>query len=133
MSWETRLFTNISYNRKTYNSIYEVDADIEACDRMIKYCKDQLLTLAVCTEPKKMIDSDTDVLTWISTTVNNILEDLEEEYVTKFKLEILKSSWNECHNVDGLAISPPDNIHWNTSFLDGDFVKTDKPTDEDGC
>lgn len=133
MGWETNLFTNIRYNRKTYNSLYEVQDDIKECERLISYFKNQLQTLAACTEPKKIMDEDSDPLTWVSTTVDRILEDLEEAYEEKFKLRILEDSWDECHNKDGLAISPPKDIHWNTSYLDGDFINTDKNPKANEC
>lgn len=126
MSWETSLFTHIDYNRKTYNSHSEVLDDLESCEREIRYFKDQLQTLVACTEPRKIMEEDADPLTWMSTTFRSIMDDLEECYYEKFKLELLSNNWDKCHNEKGLAISPPDDVHWDSSFLDGDFVNTDK-------
>ena len=53
--------------------------------------------------------------------------DLIEEYsIELYKLNILLSNWDACHDESGLAINPPDGIGWQTAFLDGDFVRTIK-------
>lgn len=51
--------------------------------------------------------------------------DLIEEYsIELYKLNILLSNWDTCHDESGLAISPLEGIDWKTTFLDGDFIKT---------
>ena len=132
MGWSTELFCNISFNRKTYNSIYEVEKDIDECKSMIQLYIDKLRTLAVMTEPQKMINckdcegNPIDPIDLINTEFNRIVEEMDDYKYDLFKLEYLRDNWKYCHNDKGLAIDPPENIQWDTAFLDGDFVKTVK-------
>ena len=56
MGWSTELFCNISFNKKTYNSLYDVERDIEECKDLMKVCVDKLRALALMTEPQKMLN-----------------------------------------------------------------------------
>jgi hypothetical protein len=59
------------------------------------------------------------------------MEALDDLYYDKTKLEFLIDNWDNCHNEEGLGINPPDEIEWNTAYIDGDFVRTIKyPTEE---
>lgn len=130
MSWETRLFTWISYNRKTYNHKYEVVSDIEQLDNLITFCKNKLRNLVMMTEPQKFCGED-DPLYYLENNYSEVMEELEECIIERDRLHILLGSWDECHNKEGLAINPPDNINYDTAFLDGDFILTVKhPTNE---
>lgn len=130
MSWQTDLFTNITFNRKTYNSLGEVESDYDKVCNMIKHFEGDLRSLALITEPKKFCDEEQDPLWFLKHKVEECLEELEDLYVEKYKLELLISEWNHCHNEEGYAIPRPENIHWNSSFLDGDFVKTKENKDD---
>ena len=57
---------------------------------------------------------------------NSNLELIEEYTITLYKLNLLLENWDSCHNEEGLAINPPNNITWKTAFLTGDFVNTVK-------
>ena len=132
MGWVTDLFCNIVFNRKTYNSKYEVESDFEELDKLINATVRRLTDLAIMTEPNKFFtDPDLDILSSISTEVRDQLEELEEYYIERYKLSLLLEYWDDCHNEDGLAINPPDNIDWKTAYLDGDFVKTVKRPNEE--
>ena len=130
MGWSTELFCNISFNRKTYNSIYEVEKDIDECKSMIQLYIDKLRTLAVMTEPQKMLnckdceENDIDPIDVINTEFNRIIEELDDYKFELFRLEYLRDNWEYCHNKEGLAINPPKDISWDTAYLDGDFVRT---------
>lgn len=124
MGWSTELFTNITYNRKSYNHLSEVESDYENVCDMIKHCEEDLRSLALITEPKKFCDEEQDPMWYLTYKVNENLKELEELYIEKFKLGILIDEWKNCHDEEGYAVPHPENIHWNTAFLDGDFIRT---------
>ena len=130
MGWSTELFCNISFNRKTYNSLYEVEKDIDECKSMIQFYIDKLRALALMTEPQKMMNCkdsegfDLNPIDAINTEFDSIVEELDEYKFELFRLEYLRDNWEYCHNKEGLAINPPKDISWDTAYLDGDFVKT---------
>lgn len=128
MGWSTDLFCNITFNKETYNYLYEVENRIEDLQKCIAVCKEELRDLAIMTEPNKFFDSEENdsIYGAVSQRVTDNLEILEEYIVELYKLYLLKDNWKECHNEEGLAIAPPDNIKWDSAFLDGDFVKSDK-------
>ena len=134
MGWSTELFCNISYNRETFNSKYEVEDKLNTINKYINNCKKTLRDLAIMTEPNNFFndDSDSDPYNQITINFEDTIELLEEYYIEKYKLLLLLDNWENCHNKEGLAIYPPDNIDWNTAYLHGDFVKSTKyPTDKD--
>lgn len=126
MGWSTELFCNISFNRKSYNSLHEVEEDIEEAKRGVASCKETLRNLALITEPEKFYDKEefNSPIAWVEESLSSSLELLEEYYRELERLEILKDNWDNCHDEKGLAINPPDNINWDTAFLEGDFVKS---------
>lgn len=134
MSWSTELFCNISYNRETFNSKYEVEDKLNTVNRYINDCKKVLRDLAIMTEPNKFFNDNPNSDPYNQITINfeDTIELLEEYYIEKYKLLLLLDNWENCHNKEGLAIYPPDNIDWNTAYLHGDFIKSTKyPTDKD--
>ena len=132
MGWSTELFCNISYNRKTFNSKIEVEDEISDLDNRIESCKKVLRDMALMTEPSKFVDNNTNPYYFVTEQVEDNLELLEEYIIERYKLLILLDSWDNCHNKEGLAIYPPDNVNWNTAYLHGDFVKSTKyPTNKD--
>lgn len=130
MGWSTELFCNISFNRKTYNSLDEVESDIEETKDILQRYKDKIKAYAVMTEPDKMIKFDDEsydnLLSQVDGEVSDMLEEMEEYYYELIKLEYLRDNWNNCHTKEGLAINAPEEITWETAYLDGDFVKTVK-------
>lgn len=128
MGWSTELFCNITFNKQTYNTLYEVKDRIEELTQEIDYYKNILRNYAMMTEPNKMLslEEGESPIDKISISLNNIFEGLEDAYTERYKLYILEENWSECHNEEGLAINPPENINWKTAFLDGDFIKSIK-------
>lgn len=130
MGWSTELFCNISFNKKTYNSLYEVEKDIEECKDLMQVCLDKLRAFAIMTEPQKMLNCEDcegntiDPIDIITTEFNRLIEEYNEYQYDLIKLKYLKDSWEYCHNEKGLAINPPEGISWKTAYLDGDFVRT---------
>ena len=130
MGWSTELFCNISFNRKTYNSLYEVESDIEEMKDILQRYKDKIKAYAVMTEPDKMIKFDDEsydnLLSQVNDEVSDMLEEMEKQYYELIKLEYLRDNWDNCHTKEGLAINAPEEITWETAYLDGDFIKGTK-------
>ena len=130
MGWSTELFCNISFNRKTYNSLGEVESDIEEMKDILQRYKDKIKAYAVMTEPDKMIKFDDEsydnLLSQVNDKVSDMLEEMEEYYYELIKLEYLRDNWDNCHTKEGLAINAPEEITWETAYLDGDFIKGTK-------
>lgn len=129
MSFETSLFCRITFNRKTYNSIYDVESDIEDIKDSIDNIKNDILSLALITEPKKYCTEDEDTISYMTKRVKDNLDNLEELYLELNDLYHLKDNWKDCHNDKGLAIPLPDNIDYDSAFLEGDFIRTIKKQD----
>lgn len=126
MSWETNLFCNIIYNRETFNSKGEVERKLEGLNNEIGKLEGEIKSLSLMTEPEKFFNKEEDILYQVTTRVSDLLEELEELHIERYKLEILLANWSYCHDENGLAIDPPEGVSWDTAFLDGDFVKTVK-------
>ena len=130
MGWSTELFCNISFNHKTYNSLGEVESDIEETKDILQRYKDKIKAYAVMTEPDKMIKFDDEsydnLLSQVNDEVSDMLEEMEEYYYELTKLEYLRDNWDNCHTKEGLAINAPEEITWETAYLDGDFIKGTK-------
>ena len=124
MGWETNLMVHLRYNRKSYQSKYEVERDLEDVNDMIKYHSNKLYSLAMMTEPKKFMEEDADPLQWISNEVRDSLEELEEYYIDKYKLEMLIEYWDKCHTKEDEPIHAPESIGWDDAYIDGDFILT---------
>ena len=116
MGWSTELFCNISFNRKSYNSLSEVGDDIETAKKIIQLYKDKIRAYAVMTEPDKMVKFDDErydnLLMQIDGEVSDMLEEMEEYYDELFRLQYLWENWENCHTKDGLAINAPEEITW---------------------
>lgn len=131
MGWGTNLTTQLYYSRKTYNSKYEVQQDYDDEDKMINTLKSELKNLAIMTEPQKWIPKDElescDPMYYISNRVEQILQDLEDAIIDKWRYGILLDNWENCHNQDtGLGKEEPEDWKYDTAYISGDFVKTDK-------
>lgn len=114
MGRSTDLFCNISFNKKSYNSLSEVESDIDDIRRKISSCKYNLRTLAFMTEPNKFYDRENydSAIDWIRDEFENNILLLDELQYDLLKLEYLRDNWKNCHNDEGLAISFPESIDW---------------------
>lgn len=126
MSFETSLFCRITFNRATYNNIYDVESDIAELKDNIDIIKNDILSLVLITEPKKYCPEDEDPISYMTKRLKDNFEAFEEAYSELNDLYYLKANWKECHNDKGLAIPLPDNITYDSAFLEGDFIKTIK-------
>ena len=128
MGFATNLFCNITFNRETYNSLYEVDNRIKELEECLNTCKKEIRDLAMMTEPDKFYNKESysSPYEFVYKVLEEDFELIEEYNVELYKLYILKENWKKCHDENGLAIDPPDCISWDTAFLNGDFVQTVK-------
>lgn len=127
MGWSTELFCNISFNRKSYNFLYEVQEDLAEVDKMIKFNENKIRALAVMTEPSKMITLEDEYSSYLDEALrqaDQALEDLRGYYMDHDNLTLLIENWDNCHDDKGLAIEPPEGVSWDKAYLYGDFVKS---------
>lgn len=129
MGWSTKLFCNISFNRETFNSKIKVQDKIEETKMYLQNAKDHLRDLLMMTEPGKFCPENCDPLIWMRNEFQDSIEEIEDYSVELYKLNLLLTNWDSCHNDSGLAINHPDGINYNTAFLDGDFIRTVKYPD----
>ena len=126
MSWNTRLFCSIEFNRETFNSKEEVQDRIEELEMYLQNSKDHLRDLLMMTEPSKFCPENYDPLIWMRNEFQDAVDTIEEYSIDIYKLNLLLTNWDSCHNEDGLAINPPDEVTYKTAYLNGDFVNSVK-------
>ena len=128
MGLETRLTTTLYFNKQTYDALYKVENALEETNNMISYFENKLKNLVTITEPKKFCEDDQDPLWWIQNEAKEALEELEELYINRFKLQCLKGDWKSCHTEDNEPIHPPKELcngeYGECSYIDGDFILT---------
>lgn len=120
MSWSTELYCNISFNRETFNNKYEVEESLSSIKEDIASYEEELKALVYMTEPQKFYKVEDNMYYELRSRVNELLELLSDSYIQEYKLNLLLYNWDKCHDKDGLAIAPPDNLK---AYLWGDFVE----------
>lgn len=133
MGWSTELFCNLSFNKKTYNSLLEVENDIDEINMILNNIKSTLRQLAYITEPEKFYSKDDydSPGDYIESELSRCLDELDDYYFDLVKLEYLRDNWRNCHDKDGFAIEPPTPMDWETAYITGDFIRTRKNNVED--
>lgn len=129
MGWSTDLFCTLSFNRKTYNHRYEVESDLDEARAIKRTSKERLRELAFMTEPQKFCHPEETAAEYLSNELYSCFEGLEDALREEFMLECLLDNWDSCHNDKGQAVYGPKEVKWDSAFLRGDFVKTDKDTE----
>lgn len=120
MSWSTELYCNVSFNRETFNTKYEVEQALENVKADIISYEEEIKALVYMTEPQKFYNVEDNMYYELRSRTNELLELLSENYIMQYKLSLLLYNWDKCHDKDGLAIAPPDDIK---PYLWGDFIK----------
>lgn len=124
MGWGTNFYLCHYFSRKTYNRKSEVLDDLKEAEKCKLAVENELTQLAFITEPSKFVEEEYSVIEYL----NNRLQELFEEYfqaVTDIVwLSELVESWDNCHDIEGLAIPNPDSYAYEKNYLDGDFVRT---------
>lgn len=135
MSWSTNFWTMVSINRETINSKEQLERMIEEKTKLKNHLLNSIRALVFMTEPQKFMSNDYEgnAEWYLNERCDELFEFLEEVNYDLYRLELLENCWDECHDKEtGLAIDPPENIDYNTSYCNGDFVKTVKyPTGSD--
>lgn len=121
MGFGTYLYTGIYFNRETYNSKHQVEAALEETRDRIEQARKELTKLAFMTEPKKFCGEDESPEGYLSRTLADVIEELEDSVIKEYKLTILLDDWDETHDSEGKAIRPSD--EGRKPFICGDFVE----------
>lgn len=129
MSQSTRLYTRITFFDKNYNSKCEVENDLENARERLARLRQRMMYFALMTEPKKFASDMETPEYYVENNVQVLMDEIQDEALGIWKLEILLDRWDECHTKDGLGKYPPDEA--KHTYIDGSFVFTDKyPTKE---
>ena len=104
MGWETNVITQISFNKETYDSIYKVEEEIDFCNKRIQEIVNKLMIYSTSRPQDILINRGEATLETIQEDVEEMLDLLEEYFVRKNDLEILKDNF-KC--VDGDFIDNP--------------------------
>lgn len=123
MSWETTLYTGISFSRETYDSKYKVEDALFKVNNSIKKYESDLKNLIFITEPKKFCDEEENPMYWLSNESDNIMTELKQLYVEKFKLELLLENFDKAYDKHKNQFKPlPDGFKWDDAYIDGDYI-----------
>ena len=104
MGWETNVITQISFNKETYDSIYKVEEEIDFCNKRIQEIVNKLMIYSTSRPQDILLNRGEATLETIQEDIEDKLELLEEYFVKRNALEILKENF-KC--VDGDYIDNP--------------------------
>ena len=104
MGWETNVITQISFNKETYNSIYKVEEEIDFCNKRIQDIVNKLMIYSTSRPQDILLNREEATLETIQEDVEEMLDLLEEYFIKRSDLEILKDNF-KC--VDGDYIDNP--------------------------
>lgn len=124
MSYSTDLWCCISFLRKTYKTKEDVQEDLEEARNNIRAAKETITKLVYMTEPNKFFKASggESVLDIVAEELQSAFDSLEEAQIEECRLTILLDEWENCHDENGKAIQPPDNIDCMTAFISGDYL-----------
>ena len=75
------------------------------------------------TEPSKFFNFGSEsAMELINYELQSAFDSLEEAQIEECRLTILLDEWENCHDENGKAIKPPDNIDCMTAFISGDYL-----------
>lgn len=124
MSYGTDLWCCISFLRKTYKTKGDVQEDLDDARDSIRTAKETITKLVYMTEPNKFFNSGSEsAMELVNYELQSAFDSLEEAQAEECRLMILLDEWENCHDSDGKAIQPPDNIDCMTAFISGDYLK----------
>ena len=124
MSYSTDLWCCISFLRKTYKTKGDVQEDLDDARDSIRTAKETITKLVYMTEPSKFFNSGSEsAMELVNYELQSAFDSLEEAQAEECRLMILLDEWENCHDSDGKAVQPPDNIDCMTAFISGDYLK----------
>ena len=104
MGWETNVITQITFNKETYDSIYKVEEELEFCNKRIKEIVNSIMMYSTSRPQDILLNREEATLETIQEDIEDKLELLEEYFVKRNALVILKENF-KC--VDGDYIDNP--------------------------
>ena len=104
MGWETNVITQISFNKKTYDSMYKVEEEIDFCNKRIQEIVNKLMIYSTSRPQDILLNRGEATLETIQEEIEDMLDLLEEYFVKRSDLEALKDNF-KC--VDGDFIDNP--------------------------
>lgn len=125
MSYSTDLWCCISFLRKTYKTKEDVQEDLDEARNNIRAAKETITKLVYMTEPNKFFKESggESVLDIVAEELQSAFDSLEEAQIEECRLTILLDEWENCHDENGKAIQPPDNIDCMTAYINGDYIE----------
>lgn len=123
MGWQTDVITQIVFNKETYNSIYEIEEEIECNNKCIQNIKDELYAMTIARPEDLLIHNEEMDLLGLQRDVRDKLELLEECIIENYKLEILKDNFDLR---DGDYINNPEKTQNIKKWLVDNFILESK-------
>ena len=123
MGWQTDVITQIVFNKETYNSIYEIEEEIECNNKCIQNIKDELYAMTIARPEDLLIHNEEMDLLGLQRDVRDKLELLEECIIENYKLEILKDNFDLR---DGDYINNPEKTQNINKWLVAHFILESK-------
>lgn len=123
MGWQTDVITQIVFNKETYNSIYEIESEIETNNKCIQNIKDELYIMTVARPEDLLIHNEEIDLLGLQRDVRDKLELLEECIIENYKLEILRDNFDLR---DGDYIDNPEKTQNIKKWLVDNFILESK-------
>lgn len=125
MSYSTDLWCCISFLRKTYKTKEDVQEDLDEARSNIRTAKETITKLVYMTEPNKFFKASggESVLDIVAEELQSAFDSLEEAQIEECRLTILLDEWENCHDENGKAIQPPNNIDCMTAYINGDYIE----------
>jgi len=95
MAWGTEFNANMQISRTHFKNITELDYEIEKVTSDIA-SNERLILMYTCSSPKKVVPKDwaDEPVQYLKTKVEELLNEIEEQTVYLFKLELLKENFN---------------------------------------
>ena len=94
MGWQTDVITQLEFNRETYNSIYEVEREIESNKKVLQDIIEEI-SVMVTARPEDLLLHNEDIdLLGLQREVKCKLETFEECVIVNYKLEHLKENFD---------------------------------------
>ena len=124
MAWGTTLYTSLYFSRETFRTKYEVENALKDAKKMRDLYKDRIKAMVFMTEPNKYYSiEEGDILEQVQNDLDIQFNGLDDYNYEIYKLELLLEEWDKCHNKDGKAICPPEDMPYDTCYLSGDFIE----------
>lgn len=123
MGWQTDVITQLVFNKETYNSIYEIEEEIESNNKCIQNIKDELYVMAIARPEDLLIHNEEMDLLGLQRDVKDKLDLLEECIINNYKLELLKENFDLR---DGDFIKNPERVSNIKKWLVDNFILESK-------